>query len=324
MRKALLALAGLSSVGAGLVLAAAVQWALAGVALGIGALILAGVALRGRRGVAALGAAAAIATALVALRVATVEAGWLVCENERCSRGGPWWSRVLPEPACLQVGLVLTRLARITTAAESESYARAFAAPFRAGGDPPNALVLFSTASTLRRLVLEPPGTDTRPCIVFLHGFGGLSSSYLMAMRDPLPEVIVVAPALDVAARWDGALGHSVVERTLASLPARADRRRLYLVGLSNGAILGARYAGLFRGALLLSGVGETAGGRVRVISGAADRRIPAGDVRRAVSELRARGVDASAELVDGADHGLVLTHAALWTERLARLLAQD
>ncbi len=72
--------------------------------------------------------------------------------------------------------------------------------------------------------------------------------------------MIIVAPALDAAAGWDGERGRSVVERTLAQQPARADRGQLCLVGLSNGAILGARYAPRFRGALLLSGLGETLG----------------------------------------------------------------
>jgi pimeloyl-ACP methyl ester carboxylesterase len=127
-------------------------------------------------------------------------------------------------------------------------------------------------------------------------------------------RVMVVAPALDLAARWDSPRGQAVVEETLRTLPDRADRQRLVLVGLSNGAVFGAKYAPLFRGTVLVSGLGEPGGKPSR---GTTVALVGEGDVRMRANWVKAQAHSLSIplEVVEGADHGLLLTHA----DRVAR-----
>lgn len=282
------------------------------------ALVVAWGMLPGRRGSLALALAGSAGALFFGVRCARVEAppGWSVCEGSECSRRGPWWSRLAPERATLDVGLLASRLTSRVTADEAASYSRAFAAPLDELEPTPNPLVLVSTTSTLRRVVVEPPGNERARCVVFLHGFGGLSSAYVRVIERALPDTVIVAPALDIAARWDSEQGRNVLERTLASLPERADRSRVVLLALSNGAIFGARYAPSFAGAVLVSGVGDSRA-PLHVVTGDQDVRIAPAWVRDRVAELRAKGVKVELDVVPGADHALFLTQPEAWARRV-------
>jgi len=321
VRRAAFAALGLPFVVAGVVVLAAGHAAVALVPSSLGLLFLLAGRLSGRRATAAWLLAVGLGLTWTAVRLAVVATpeGWLACDGDACTRGGPWWSRVLPEHASLDSGFVLSRLGGLVSADEQRRYAAAFAGPMAALPAVPNALTWWSTGSHLRRLVVTPGGTDARPGVVFLHGFGGLSSAYVRVIADALPEVVVVAPALDVGARWDSPRGRAVVELTLATLPPRVDRQRVVLLGLSNGAIFGARYARLFHGAVLVSGVGDT-DAPVHLVTGADDARISAAWMRQVAQALH-DGVAVELDVVDGADHGLLLTHPARWAEPVRRLL---
>ncbi len=278
------------------------------------------------RRVARLGWALAlgVGVAFLAFRTATVRApeGWQVCQNEACSRGGPWWSRVLPEQASADAGFRLATWLGIVRPEEGAAYAREFGAEFDRLPDGPNAALLFSTPAQLRRFVVEPPGEGPLPAVVFLHGFGGPSSSYVSVMARALAgRAVLVAPALDVGARWDSARGTAVVEATLRTLPPRVDRRRVVLVGLSNGSIFGAVHAHRFAGAVLVSGIGEARRGPVVAVSGGRDLRVPLEAVREGVVQLQRSGVEASLVEVPQADHGLLLTHPEAWVGPVLKLL---
>lgn len=292
------------------------HWALALVAA-VGSLLVTGAVFsRWPRHFAA--SAMVFGVGFFAVRVISVRepAGWVLCDAEVCSPQGPWWARLLPEGASLDAGLLLSSWVGLTDATEARSYRRAFDDFFAQLPDVPNAALLVSSSQHVRRLIYEPPGTDQVPCVVFLHGFGGLSSVYVQALATALDgRVMVVAPALDLSARWDSPRAQAVVEQTLRSLPARADRRRLVLVGLSNGAVFGARYAHLFRATVLVSGIGETGTKRHTVaLIGEHDARMRASWVK-----AQAHSLSIPLEVVEGADHGLLLTHA----DRVARQVAE-
>jgi len=263
---------------------------------------------------------------LGALRVALVRAppGWSVCTGDDCSARGPWWARLVPERWGVWVAFRLVRGLGMLDGAEAASYSKAFDDALARLPDLPVAGLLWSRPGTARRIVVEPEGDDLLPAVVFLHGFGGLSSAYLSVLVRSLGRVVIVAPALDVFARWDSARGRAVVEETLQRLPARVDRRRVVLVGLSNGAIFGARYAPAFSGAVLISGLGEPGEprGPLAVVSGPLDARIPPSVVRARVQALRAQGQQVDFQEVAGADHVLILTHPEAWAVPLRAMLA--
>jgi len=298
--------------------------ALALVPLGIGALLALAALLHGRQARAAFAGAMVLALSYSAVRILVVREppGWSVCVETRCTEAGPWLARLLPEAASLDAGLVIARWLGIVTAAEARSYASAFAQSYAGAPDLPNALLLHSIPGSLVSLVHEPPGDGKVPAIVFVHGFGGLSTAYLLAMeRAGLSRFVIVAPALDTYARWDTAAGATAIDQAIAALPPRVDRSRVLLVALSNGAIFGARYAPRFHAALLLSGIGRSTAPALHVVTGSDDARISPAWVREMADELRSAGVDVDLKVVPGADHALLLTRTDAWVPEAIALL---
>ena len=297
---------------------------LALVPLGIGSLLALAALLHGLRARAAFVGALVLALSYSAVRIVIVREaqGWSVCVGTRCTEGGPWLARLLPEAASVDAGLVVARWVGIVTAAEARSYTSAFAPLYVGAPDVPNALLLRSTPGSLAALVHQPPGDGKVPAIVFVHGFGGLSTAYLLAMdRAGLSRFVIVAPALDTFARWDEPAGATAIDEAIAALPPRVDRSRVLLVALSNGAILGARYAPRFHAALLLSGIGRTTAAALHVVTGNDDARINPAWVREMADELRRAGVDVDLKIVSGADHALLLTHTDAWVPEAISLL---
>jgi pimeloyl-ACP methyl ester carboxylesterase len=164
-----------------------------------------------------------------------------------------------------------------------------------------------------------PPGDGPVPAIVFLHGFGGLLTAYVTSMleSDELRGYAIIAPALDNEGAWWRPAGQAVVVRTLDQLPPRVDRDRVYLVGLSNGAIGAAAFAAepmlsqRFRRVVTVVG-GDDATPRVplRVIAGVNDWRFPIAHLEGAVHSAAARGATVDLIRID-ADHMALFTHTA-------------
>lgn len=256
--------------------------------------------------------------------------GGRVCDGTECDGTGHWWERILDEQECAQAGLMLT-----TRGEEGREMKAAFASAYDAmppswrGG--PNALLMTSRFGDVRSLRFEPKGDGSLPTVIFLHGFGGLLTPYVSLLARQLGDgFIIVAPALDNVGVWSSRRGQQVLRATLASLPARADRSKVFLVGLSNGGV-GATTAlcdpelrTAFAGFVLLSGVGrlpsgaQLEGARVLVVTGRDDPRFPLSYVVAQPQTLRGAGADVDA-LSLPATHALVFTHAAEWVETFER-----
>jgi predicted esterase len=174
----------------------------------------------------------------------------------------------------------------------------------------------------------EPPGTEPLPTLVFLHGFGGLMTPYVETIGRALAgRWLVVAPALDPVGAWRTKRGQAVLRETLAQLPPRADRSRVFLVGLSNGAVgalQAARAEDVRRqlaGLAVISGIawaGDALSGlRVLVVAGKNDPRFPIAFVEEKTAELGKAGAVVDALTLD-ASHALVLSHADTWVSKFA------
>lgn len=272
--------------------------------------------------------AAALSVVLVGLVAVRVTQAYptevQVCDGAACSGASHWWERVLDEQECAQAGLLLT-----TRGEEGREMRSAFASAYESmppswrGG--PNALLMTSHFGGVRSLRFEPKGEDQLPTVVFLHGFGGLLSPYMSNLARHLGDrFIIVAPALDNVGVWRSRKGQEVLRATLASLPSRADRSRVFLVGLSNGgvgattALLDPELRGAFAGFVLLSGVGvlpqeaRLEGARVLVVTGQQDPRFPLSYVLAQIKALHHAGANVDA-LTLPATHALVFTHAETW-----------
>ncbi|UQA55862.1 hypothetical protein [Polyangium aurulentum] len=248
------------------------------------------------------------------------------CEDGDCTLAPPLLSRLVDEDETALAGLGFASSLGLIRGAEERSldtllrasYADLRASPRFAG--LPNAALIGAAPGRVRFLAWVPPRKPNAPCLVFLHGFGGQLSVYLQEWVDGGlgDEFAIVAPFLDADGAWWSPEGEAVVRGLVErSLPASVDRTRVFLVGLSNGAIGAVRLAArpemrrLFRGVVLLSGSAEVQGADLTgldllVITGAQDPRFPLSGIEEHVASLRAGGAQALVEVVPG-DHFVAL-----------------
>ncbi|MFT3841523.1 MAG: hypothetical protein QM723_31335 [Myxococcaceae bacterium] len=244
------------------------------------------------------------------------------CFNWECGTTGPPWAFLAPEDETAFAGMLLSRWTGVVSAAEASSYGPTMRAGYASTHRLANPQLLMSFPGSVHWYYRAPPhaeGTKV-PCIVFLHGFGGLLTPYLDAMaQSPLGErYALAAPVLDDVAPWWTERGGTVIEETIANLPPEVDRHALFMIGLSNGSIGGAQYTGWFRAAVLLSGVGDVPrNAHVLVISGTRDARISPEWVKTSVEHQREEHADIAVEWLDG-DHFLILSRAKEWTKLAA------
>ena len=253
-----------------------------------------------------------------------------ICVNSLCEGRGPWLARVPPEHEAARAGLYLSGVAGLMGGAEFDAFDRLLDREYaRLDGDwvgLPNALLLRSSSGRIWYYRHVPETEGRHPCIVFLHGFGGQLTPYLRVIAESElgRDFVVLAPVLDVSGRWWTSSGMEVVERLLRDhLPDEVDPSRVFLVGLSNGGVgataiaTDARTRGLFRGAVLVSGIGvargDAGGMPFLVISGSVDPRFDPTGVTELTGRLERAGADVTSEWYD-ADHFLMLTHAPQWT----------
>lgn len=264
--------------------------------------------------------------AFAAVRVSGVAPGpFPTCIDGDCAAGAPWLARLVREDESVLAGDALVQALGILTpearaeldAAAVDAYARL---AVRTAGPGANALLLRSRPDRIESVAWFPPGGGPVPGIVYLHGFGGLLTPYLGALtEDPrLAGYAIVAPALGFAGEWWTDDGLAVVRRTLDTLPPRVDRDRLYLVGLSNGAVgatavaadpaLSGRFCGVVG---LMGGSGDFGAPRVPTLLVAAEKddRFPLGYLR-GVHRVAASGGPAELVVVPG-DHFALLTETA-------------
>lgn len=182
-----------------------------------------------------------------------------------------------------------------------------------------------------------PPAGEALPAVVFLHGSAGPFHFYTQTLARPLTEAgfAVALPSWGWG-EWDNPAGVARIEAVRASLAAhpRVDPERIYLAGLSNGAV-GALHAftlspSPWRACAVISGAprrrlpwDNLAGQRLWLLSGEGDERMRFRFIRRFAE--RAEQAGAEVELVGlDADHFAFLTHREPILSRLVAYLSSD
>ena len=171
----------------------------------------------------------------------------------------------------------------------------------------------------------SPPTTG----IVYLHGFGGnfTLQCWLIARAANSIDAITICPSTGPIGAWWSSTGEAILNETLAYLRQRGVER-IYLAGLSNGAIGASRLADRLKedvvGLILISGADPAAAGMtelpVLLLHGKDDERIPASVMDRYAS---AAGSNARYHLFDG-DHFLLLKQADKVQEVMSDWLHQQ
>ena len=167
------------------------------------------------------------------------------CENNLCVGRVGVLARVVGERETAMAGLMLSSAQGLLSDEEradleavlEEGYDR-LDADQRFSGKP-NALLVQSDGDKVRYLRWVP-GEGTWPCIVFLHGFGGMLTPYFRALVDSElgRKTILLAPILDNDGAWWEEKGILVLRKLVQDhLPPGADPAQVYLMGLSNGAV---------------------------------------------------------------------------------------
>jgi pimeloyl-ACP methyl ester carboxylesterase len=141
-------------------------------------------------------------------------------------------------------------------------------------------------------LTIEPRadskrGVPTKFGVIFLHGFAGSFTVECWLVASAAREIgaVTVCPATDFSGHWRGDQGEKILRATLDDLHARGIKR-VFLAGLSNGAVgaseLAPRFASSLEGLILISGAptAGAAGLPTLVIQGAHDAVAPASVAR--------------------------------------------
>lgn len=241
-------------------------------------------------------------------------------EQGRRDVSPPIASRIIDEGETVQAGLVATSAMRLIGGPEKDHLGRLLRDAYSTPAWP-NAVLIDSSADVPRHFEHIPANSTSVPCLVFLHGFGGQLTAYLRVLHHAFGDrYAIVAPFLDSGGAFWKPKGKAVVKAIVTKyLPAEVDKTRVYLIGLSNGAI-GAtammqdpESAPLFKGFILVSGRGEVTAplprAKALLISGAHDPRFPLDYVKEGAEKMRAAGAEVTFEVLP-ADHFLWLSHA--------------
>ena len=161
--------------------------------------------------------------------------------------------------------------------------------------------------------VIAEPNSETPPqvAIMYLHGYGGnfTVQCWLIAKPGFRINALTVCPSTGVNGQWWTSQGQAILQETLTYVHQRGIQR-IYLAGLSNGAISASRLADQLKnelaGIILISGADPQAVITELpslVIEGKQDERIPVSMIEQYVS---AAGPHVTYHLFDG-DHFLLL-----------------
>ena len=178
-------------------------------------------------------------------------------------------------------------------------------------------------------VVIEPAGgKPARTAVVFLHGFTGnfTVQGWLVAQAARRIGAVTVCPSVGWRGDWWTEDGQQTVRSTLDYLHARGIRR-IYLAGLSNGAVgtcrMAPRLSSELAGLILISGGdphAPDAGLPVLALQGNADERMPAALTLQATQRAGKRGTYRE---FDG-DHLLLAKRAHEVQEALAAWLSEQ
>jgi pimeloyl-ACP methyl ester carboxylesterase len=170
------------------------------------------------------------------------------------------------------------------------------------GWQQPESFDLFVTTSS--------SSTSQRSGVIFLHGFGGnyAMQCWLFARAAQRSRMSTLCPSVSWRGDWWTAQGEAIVKRTIQQF-RQAGVERIYLAGLSNGALgasrLAPRLGTPLAGLILISGADPDAAAPsmpVLIIEGTQDERMPVELVQRFASKA---GANATLRLFDS-DHFLL------------------
>ena len=179
-------------------------------------------------------------------------------------------------------------------------------------------------------IVIAEPNAGTQPetGIIFLHGFGGnfTLQCWLMAKAGNQVNALTVCPSTGPMGSWWDSPGQSILSETFDYLRQRGIQR-IYLAGLSNGAIGASQLATQFkddiRGLILISGADPSApmtGLPVLLLHGKNDERIPVAVMEGYAARARS---DVTYHLLES-DHFLLLKQADEVQEVIVDWLSQQ
>lgn len=165
-------------------------------------------------------------------------------------------------------------------------------------------------------IVVEPPdGKTPQSAVIYLHGFGGSFTvqGWLIGQAARRIDALTVCPSVGFTGNWWTPWGEQTVRATIAYLRKRGIRR-IYLAGLSNGAVgtcrLAERLHGELVGLILISGADPHAAITdlpVIALQGNNDHRMLAASTRRYIERVGNLGTYRE---FDG-DHVLLAKRAA-------------
>ena len=227
----------------------------------------------------------------------------------------------------VQTGLIRDPDVPAVPRAMHEAYAEMRAAE----GDVPSPVVStylgLESPSDADDIVVEPPRRP-RGALIFLHGWGGNYTlpCWQVARAAAEVDLVTYCPSVGWRGEWASADGERTLRAALA-LPQARGIDRIFLAGLSNGAIgaslLANRFRGQFCGVILISGASARAGAPgvpVLVVQGDDDALCPA-----SIARDYARRVGATYARLHGGHFALLLerttAHRAIaaWLARTGR-----
>lgn len=241
-------------------------------------------------------------------------------EQGRRNVSPPTLSRIVDEKETVQAGLVLSSAMKLIAGPEKDHLGELLREAYLYPAWP-NAVLIDSSIDVSRHFEHVPANSTSVPCLVFLHGFGGQLTAYLRVLRHTFgSRFAIVAPFLDSNGEFWKPHGKAVVKAIVTKyLPPEVDRNRVFLIGLSNGAV-GAtailqdpELAPAFKGFILVSGRGEMTApmqnASALFITGTSDPRFPVEYVKKGAEAMQENGAEITFETLP-AGHFLWLSHA--------------
>jgi pimeloyl-ACP methyl ester carboxylesterase len=265
-----------------------------------------------------------LACAQITIRIASPPSGSQLNLITLPDRSGPQLlNRLLDEQDVVLFGAQLGPHFGLITQAEEKSlvatFSRTFLDMYQKGGTPLSPFLRtylnLQGPDRFDAVIADPKsGVPAETGIIFLHGYGGnfTVQCWLIAKAGYQIDAITICPSTGVNGHWWNLQGEQILQETIAYLHGRG-LERIYLAGLSNGAIGMSRVAEDYKtdlsGLILISGADPSAritGLPVLVIHGKNDERIP---VSLMEAYVAAAGTNATYRLFDG-DHFLLLKQA--------------
>jgi hypothetical protein len=288
----LLAIGALAGLAAVALLGISAPWSPSGwFAIGVSATAIVALLIRERRARRGLLAVACVLGAIVlGVRLVGGESGMIRMLTLPQGTSSRWLGRLVDEEDVALLGTRALSLAGRLPAYERErllpAMHGAYVAMRRDDVVAPSpvldTLLGRQTPDAFDTLVIEPraePSPAPRYGVVFLHGYAGSYTleCWLIAKAAQNVGAVTVCPATSFSAHWPGEDGERIVRASLEHLRRRGIQR-VFLAGLSNGAVGASSLARIFApslsGLILISGApsgGDNAGLPTLVIHGTDD-----------------------------------------------------